>query len=57
LPRWEVALFGGRAVWFGAIGIELAGTAQRGRAVTRDGLVSQDIPLIRLGFSGTFEIR
>jgi hypothetical protein len=57
LPWWEVALFGGRAVSFGAIGLEVAGTAQRGHAVTRDGLVSQDIPLVRLGFSGTFQIR
>lgn len=57
LPRWEVALFGGRAVSFGAIGLEIAGTALRGRAVTRDGLVSEDIPLLRLGFSGTFQIR
>jgi hypothetical protein len=57
LPRWEVALFGGRAVSFGAIGLEVAGTAQRGRVVTRDGLVSQDIPLVRLGLSGTFQIR
>jgi hypothetical protein len=57
LAWWEVALFGGRAVSFGAIGLELAATAQRDHAVTGDGLVSQDIPLIRLGLSGTFEIR
>jgi len=57
LPWWEVALFGGRAVSFGAIGLELAGTAQRDHAVTRDGLVSQDIPLVRLGLSVTFQIR
>jgi hypothetical protein len=57
LPWWEVALFGGRAVSFGAIGLEIAGTAQRDHAVTGDGLVSQDIPLVRLGLSGTFQIR
>ena len=57
LPWWEVALFGGRAVSFGAIGLEVAGTAQRDHAVTGDGLVSEDIPLVRLGLSGTFQIR
>ena len=60
--RWgrapvRLSLFGGRAVSFGAIGLEVAGTAQRGRVVTRDGLVSEDIPLVRLGLSGTFQIR
>lgn len=55
--RFGLSLFGGRAVSFGAIGLEVAGTAQRGRVVTRDGLVSEDIPLVRLGLSGTFQIR
>jgi hypothetical protein len=57
LPRWEGALFAGRALSFGAFGLEIAATAQRARAVTRDGLVSEDIPLVRLGLSGTFAIR
>ena len=56
LPWWEAAFFAGRAVSFGAVGFELAGAAQRDHAVTRDGLVSQAIPMVRLGIAGTLRI-
>ena len=56
VPWAELALFAGRRWSWGALGVELAAAPIRDRAVTRDGLVSQDIPLARLGFSATFEI-
>ncbi len=56
LPWWEVALLAGRRWSWGTLGGELAATALRDHAVTRDGLVSQDIPLVRLGISGTFDL-
>jgi hypothetical protein len=56
LPWFEIAAFVGRRWSRGAIGAEVAATALHDRAVTRDGLVSQDIPLARIGVSGTFEI-
>jgi hypothetical protein len=51
LPWWEGAVFAGRALGFGTLGIELAVSGLRDKAVTRDGLVSQDIPLVRLGLA------
>ena len=57
LVWWEAALFGGRNWSWGAAGIEIAATALQHRAVTRDGLVSEDIPLLRIGISGTFGLR
>jgi hypothetical protein len=56
VPWGELAVFAGRRWSWGALGCEVAATALRDHAVTADGLVSQDIPLIRVGFSGTFEI-
>jgi hypothetical protein len=57
LPWWEVAVFGGRGFGWGTVGVELAATALQHRAVTRDGLVSEDIPLLRVGVAGTFGVR
>lgn len=57
LPWWEAAVFGGRDLSFMVLGIEVAGTAMRARAVTRDGLVSEEIPLLRIGLAGMFQIR
>ena len=57
LPWWEGAGFVGRRVSWGAIGVEVAATGLRHRAVTRDGLVSEDIPLLRIGVGGMFGIR
>jgi len=54
LPWWEVSAFVGRRWGRGAIGLALAVTALRDHAVTRDGLVSEDIPLVRFGISGSF---
>ena len=51
---WEAAGFVGRRLAWGAVGVELAATALRDHAVTRDGLVSEDIPLLRVGLSGMF---
>jgi hypothetical protein len=56
LPWWEAAVFGGRGFGFGTVGIEIAASALRHKAVTSDGLVSEDIPLLRLGFAGEFGI-
>jgi len=52
LPWWEGAVFAGRRFGWGALGVEVAASALRDRAVTRDGLVSEDIPLFRLGLAG-----
>jgi hypothetical protein len=54
LPWWEVSAFAGRRWSHGAVGLALAITAIRDHAVTRDGLVSEDIPLVRFGISGSF---
>jgi hypothetical protein len=54
LPWWEVALFGGHTLGRGALGLELAATALQHRAVTSDGLVSEDIPFLRIGVGGMF---
>ncbi|HEY5926172.1 MAG TPA: hypothetical protein VIV11_31020 [Kofleriaceae bacterium] len=56
LVWWEGAGFVGRAMSWGAIGVEVAATALRHRAVTRDGLVSEDIPLLRIGLGGMFGV-
>ena len=56
LPWWEVAAFVGRDFDFGVLGLEVAGTALRARAVTSDGLISEDIPLLRVGLAGMFQI-
>jgi hypothetical protein len=56
LPWWEVSVFGGRSFRWGALGIELAGSANRDHAVTRDGVVSQSLPFLRFGLSGTFGV-
>jgi hypothetical protein len=54
LPWWEGAVFGGRRLSWGTLGVELAATGLRHKAVTRDGLVSEDVPLLRIGLSGEF---
>jgi hypothetical protein len=54
LPWWEGAVFGGRALSWGTLGVELSATALRHKAVTGDGLVSEDVPLLRIGLSGEF---
>lgn len=51
LPWWEGSVAAGRALSWGTIGLELAGTGLRHRAVTGDGLVAEDIPFLRLGFA------
>lgn len=51
LPWVEGAVFAGRALSWGALGVELAATGLRDHARTRDGLVSEDIPLLRIGLS------
>lgn len=51
---WEAAGFAGRRLSWGTLGVEIAATALRDHAVTRDGLVSEDIPLLRVGLSATF---
>jgi hypothetical protein len=51
LPWWEGAAFAGRRFGWGAIGVEVAASGLRHKAVTRDGLVSEDIPLLRLGLA------
>jgi hypothetical protein len=56
LPWWEGAVFGGRRFRWGAIGVEVAATALQHRAVTRDLLVAEDIPLLRVGIAGSLEI-
>ena len=57
LPWWEVAVFAGRDVGLAVLGLEIAATGLRARAVTSDGLVSEDIPLLRVGVGATFSIR
>ena len=57
IPWWEGAVAAGRRFGFGALGLELAATSLKAHATTRDGLVSEDIPLVRLGISGTFDVR
>lgn len=52
LPWWEGAVFAGRAVGWGVVGVEVAASGLRDKAVTRDGLVSEDIPLFRVGLAG-----
>lgn len=52
LPWWEGAVYAGRALSWGSIGIEVAASGLRHKAVTSDGLVSEDIPLFRLGLAG-----
>jgi hypothetical protein len=56
LPWWEFAAFAGRSFSWGAIGVEVAASGLRDKAVTRDGLVSEDIPLLRLGVAAEFDI-
>jgi hypothetical protein len=51
---WEAAAFVGRRFGPVTVGLEVAATALRDHAVTRDGLVSQNIPLARVGISATF---
>jgi hypothetical protein len=51
LPWWEGAVFGGRTLSWGTVGIEIAATGLRHKAVTRDGLVKEDIPLFRVGLA------
>jgi hypothetical protein len=57
LAWWEVAVFAGHTFGRGALGLEIAGTALQHRAVTRDGLVSEDIPFLRVGVGGTFGLK
>ena len=52
LPWWEGAVFAGRAFGWGALGVEVAASGLQHKAVTSDGLVEEDIPLLRLGFAG-----
>jgi hypothetical protein len=52
LAWWEVAVFGGHTYGWGALGVEIAATALQHRAVTRDGLVSEAIPFLRIGVGG-----
>jgi hypothetical protein len=54
LPWWEGAVFVGRGFSWGALGVEVAASGLRHKAVTSDGLVSEDIPLLRLGVAGEF---
>jgi hypothetical protein len=56
LPWWEGAVFAGRATSWGALGVEVAATGLRHRAVTRDGLIAEDIPLFRFGISGELRL-
>lgn len=56
LPWWEGAVFGGRAVGRGTIGLEIAATALRDHAVTQDRSVSEDLPYLRIGISGSFAL-
>jgi hypothetical protein len=57
LAWWELAGFFGRDMSWGVVGLEIAATALRDHAVTSDGLVSEDIPLLRVGVGGMFQIR
>lgn len=52
LPWWEGAVYAGRVVSWGSIGVEVAASGLRHKAVTTDGMVSEDIPLFRLGLAG-----
>jgi hypothetical protein len=54
LPWWEGAAFVGYGFSWGALGLELAGTALRDKAVTSDGLIEEDIPSFRLGLAAEF---
>jgi hypothetical protein len=56
LPWWEGVVFVGRGFTWGALGIEVAASGLRHQAVTSDGLVSEDIPLLRLGVAGEFGV-
>lgn len=56
LPWWEGAVFAGRDFAWGALGVEVAASALQHRAVTSDGLVEEDIPLLRLGVAGEFDV-
>lgn len=53
---WEGATFAGRGFSWGSLGLEIAASPLRHRAVTRDHLVSEDIPLLRVGLAGSFEL-
>jgi hypothetical protein len=54
LPWWEGAVFGGSTLRWATIGVEIAASALHHTAVTRDGLVSEDIPRIRVGLAARF---
>jgi hypothetical protein len=56
LPWWEGAVFGGRTFGRVTIGLEIAATALRDHAVTLDGSVSEDVPYLRIGISGSFAL-
>jgi hypothetical protein len=56
LPWWEGAVFVGRGFSWGAVGVEIAASGLRHRAVTSDGLAAEDIPLLRLGVAGEFGV-
>ena len=56
LPWWEGAVFAGRAMAWGAVGVEVAATGLRHRAVTGDGLIAEDIPLFRFGISAELRL-
>jgi hypothetical protein len=49
-------VFAGRSFSWGALGIEVAASGLTHKAVTSDGLVSEDIPLFRLGVAGEFGV-
>ena len=53
---WEGASFAGRGFSWGSLGLEVAASPLTHRAVTRDHLVSEDIPLLRVGLAGAFEL-
>jgi hypothetical protein len=56
LAWWEGAAFAGYGFSWGTLGIELAGSGLRDKAVTSDGLVREDIPSFRLGVAGEFGV-
>jgi hypothetical protein len=56
VPWWEGAVFGGRAFGHLTVGLEIAATALRDHAVTRDGSVSEDLPSLRIGISGSLAL-
>ena len=53
---WEAAASFGRRFGRATVALEVAATTLRDHAVTRDGLVSQNIPLVRAGISLTFAL-